>query len=117
MEEKKIKLNLFIYSQQAESGPPLGTILGNLGVNTIKFCKDFNEFTQDLPFYFKLYVDILIEENKSFTYKCKISSLGHIISLLKVNEEYILFDGTYTFECIDIDDLYQLCKFKYPFFK
>lgn len=37
---KKKNLIIYIYAQTAESGPPLGTILGNLGINTVKFCKD-----------------------------------------------------------------------------
>lgn len=43
------KISLFLRAQSVDSGPPLGTILGNLGVNTVKFCKDFNEFTKDIP--------------------------------------------------------------------
>ena len=31
---------LFVRSQMADSGPPLGTVLGNLGINAVKFCKD-----------------------------------------------------------------------------
>lgn len=30
----------FLLSNNAEPAPPLGTILGNLGVNTIKFCEE-----------------------------------------------------------------------------
>jgi len=63
------KLTLYIRSNSAESGPPLGTTLGNIGVNTLKFCKEFNEFTQDLPNYFLLKVVITISENKSFIFK------------------------------------------------
>jgi len=59
-----IKLILYIKAGQAESGPPLGTILGNIGVQTVKFCKEFNEFSKDLPLYFLLKVKIIISENK-----------------------------------------------------
>jgi len=27
----------------ADAVPPLGTVLGNLGINAVKFCKDFND--------------------------------------------------------------------------
>jgi ribosomal protein L11 len=36
----------YLMSQKAEAVPPLGTILGNIGVNTIKFCDEFNQFTK-----------------------------------------------------------------------
>ncbi len=38
----KYSLRLYIKSQGAESGPPLGTILSNIGVNAVNFCKEFN---------------------------------------------------------------------------
>ena len=41
------KVSIYLRAQMAESGPPLGTVLGNLGVNTVKFCKEFNDFTKD----------------------------------------------------------------------
>ena len=40
MDNVIIKLTLYIRANNAESGPPLGTTLGNIGVNTIKFCKE-----------------------------------------------------------------------------
>lgn len=36
----KHAVDIFIRSNGAETGPPLGTILGNLGVNSSKFCKE-----------------------------------------------------------------------------
>jgi len=51
MLEVKNVVFLFIRSQHAESGPPLGTVLGNIGINAVKFCKEFNEYTKDLPSY------------------------------------------------------------------
>jgi ribosomal protein L11 len=104
------KVTLFIYAQSAEPVPPLGTILGNLGINSTKFCKEFNEFTQDLPVYFKLPVTIFIEKNKSYTFKIKEPQLGYILYLLRheIDEE----DGFY--EYINLSDLLKLAKFKYP---
>jgi len=48
----------FLISGSAEPAPPLGTILGNLGVNTIQFCEEFNLYTKNLPNYFYLKVAI-----------------------------------------------------------
>lgn len=62
MTDKDIKYikKCFLMSQKAEAVPPLGTILGNIGVNTIKFCDEFNIYTKDLSNYFLLKVIILI---------------------------------------------------------
>src|ERR1700748_302341 len=92
-----IKLTLYIKAGQAESGPPLGTILGNIGVQTVKFCKEFNEFTKDLPIYFLLRVKIIIPENKNFTFSVEMPSIGFIISLLKKEEKIKKKDGTDSF--------------------
>jgi len=83
MENIIIRLTLYIKANSAESGPPLGTTLGNIGVNTVKFCKEFNEFTKDLPNYFLLGVSIAIAENKAFTFTTSLPSIGFLIYLLK----------------------------------
>src|SRR5215469_16539780 len=108
-----IKLILYIKAGQAESGPPLGTILGNIGVQAIKFCKDFNEYTKDLPIYFILRVKILIAENKTFTFNVGQPSIGSIISLLKKEEKVKKKDGTEEiFNYIFFEDIVKLAKFK-----
>jgi large subunit ribosomal protein L11 len=113
-----INLILYIKAGQAESGPPLGTILGNIGVQTVKFCKEFNEFTKDLPMYFLLKVQIIIPENKNFTFSVEMPSIGFIIHLLKKEEKIKKKDGTdSSFFFIFFEDLVKLAKFKFPDFK
>jgi len=82
-----IVLTIYIKAGQAETGPPLGTVLGNIGVQTVKFCKEFNDFTKELPSYFLLKVKIVINENKSYTFTIEEPPLGFIISLLKKEEK------------------------------
>lgn len=112
-----INLILYIKAGQAESGPPLGTILGNIGVQTVKFCKEFNEFTKDLPTYFLLKVKIIIPENKNFSFSVEMPSIGFIISLLKKEEKIKKKDGTdSSLFFIYFEDLVKLAKFKFPEF-
>jgi large subunit ribosomal protein L11 len=116
--KSETKLILYIRAGQAESGPPLGTILGNIGVQTIKFCKEFNDFTKELPNYFLVKVKIFINENKSFTFTIEQPSLGSIIQLLKKEEKIKKKDGTEDiFFFILFNDVIKLAKFKFPLYK
>lgn len=115
MENLIIKLTIYIKANSAESGPPLGTTLGNIGVNTIKFCKEFNEVTKDLPNYFLLRVNIIVAENKSFTFTVNLPSIGSLIYLLKKEETFKNKDGVIINNSyIYLEDLLKLAKFKFP---
>jgi len=110
-----VKLELYIRAKGAESGPPLGTTLGNIGVNTIKFCKEFNDYTQDLPDYFLLKVNITVNENRSFVFSVSLPSIGFLISLLKKEEILKDSSGTnYSIYYIILEDFLKLCKFIFP---
>ena len=105
---------IFLRAQSVESGPPLGTILGNLGVNTVKFCKDFNDFTKELPNYFSVRVTINIFEDRSFNFYVEAPSTGFILSLLKF-ERIVKKNGRdFTENCVLLYDVIMLAKFKFP---
>jgi ribosomal protein L11 len=104
--EVKHKVSITLNSQSAEAAPPLGTVLGNLGVNAIKFSKDFNEFTKDLPSYLKLRVEIFVYENKSVTFSTRMPTTGFILSLLR---DYSSDNS------ISLDEVVKLAKFKLPY--
>jgi large subunit ribosomal protein L11 len=117
MDNTIIKLVIYIRANGAESGPPLGTTLGNIGVNTIKFCKEFNEYTKELPNYFMLRVSITIAENKAFTFTTDLPSIGFLIYLLKKEETFKNKDGVVISNSyIYLEDLLKLAKFKFPSF-
>lgn len=108
---------MYIRANMAETGPPLGTTLGNIGVNTLKFCKEFNEFSKDLPNFFILKVNLLITENKSFSFLTNLPSVGFLIFLIK--KEFIFRDvngNSISFFYITLTDFLKLAKFKFPFY-
>ena len=112
---ENIKLTIYIRANSAKSGPPLGTTLGNIGVNTIKFVKEFNDFTNDLPNYFLLRTQITIVENKSFTFNVSLPSIGYIISLLKQEEIIKQKNGSMLhIHYILLEDIIKLAKLKLP---
>lgn len=113
----KYVVDLFIRCNMAESGPPIGTVLGNLGVNSAKFCKEFNDFTKQLPSYFVLKVRILIFENRTFSFFIKAPSTSFILNALRFEK---IFDVQHhdrihkrSFLCITFKDLIRLARFKF----
>jgi len=113
--KENITLTLYIRANSAKSGPPLGTTLGNIGVNTMKFVKEFNDFTKDLPNYFLLKTSIVIIENKSFTFNVSLPSIGNIISMVKKDEIIKDINGTSKhIMYISIEDYIKLAIFKFP---
>jgi large subunit ribosomal protein L11 len=108
----------FLLSGQAEPAPPLGTILGNLGVNTIKFCEEFNKSTSKLPSYFLVKVIIFIYENRTFSFKIKIPTIGFFLNLLKIDKKIRIkyFDRYHdkNITCVKLKNIIQLALFKFP---
>jgi len=107
----------FLMSQKAEPVPPLGTILGNIGVNTIKFCEEFNIFTKNLPVYFLLKVTIYIFDNRTFKFNIQGPSTGFILNLLKFEKKIKVKVHNRIHDkiliCINLKDLVQLALFKF----
>jgi large subunit ribosomal protein L11 len=114
---KHIK-KIYIMSQSADPSPPLGTVLGNLGVNTNTFCTSFNSFTKNLPNYFSLKVIIYVLENRTTSFAVSLSSIGYILTLLKFAKsiKVRVFDRVHDkiFFCVTVFSLLKLAKFKFP---
>ena len=107
-------INITIKAQSAESGPPLGTVLGNIGVNAIKFAKDFNEFTVDLPNYFKVNVKIFIYINNNYKFIVKMPNIGYILSLLRKETAYLASGYSVKYYYLNLSDLLKLSLLKFP---
>lgn len=90
MNKEVIKsFSISLRSGKVESGPPLSTILGNFGLNTVKFVKEFNDFTKDLPDYFLLIVKIVIYNDKSYDFFFKQPNVSLLLRLLSFDKEFL----------------------------
>jgi large subunit ribosomal protein L11 len=112
--EVKYKLNIYIRSQLAEAAPPLGTVLGNLGVNAIKFCKDFNDETKDLPDYFVVGTHINIFENRNYEFFITGFPIGPIINYLKYERVIKVKGKSLSEQCISLRNVIKLALFRFP---
>jgi len=108
----------FLMARNAEPAPPLGTILGNLGVNTVKFCEEFNNITKNLPNYFQVKTTISIYENRSFKFLVNMPSTGFFLNLLKFEKviKIRIHDRFHdkSIYCIKLNDVIKLALFKFP---
>jgi len=109
---------IYIQVQNAEPTPPLGTILGNIGVNTVKFCDEFNKFSIKLPSFLVVKVKININENKTFYFNIVSLSITYILKLLKFKNiiQIRVHDRMHEKEimCIKLKDIIILSLFKFP---
>jgi large subunit ribosomal protein L11 len=71
-------VKLQIRAGQATPAPPVGTALGQHGVNIMEFCRQYNEQTQ--PFTGQVIpVELTIYEDRSFTFITKQSPAAELI--------------------------------------
>src|SRR5688572_728727 len=91
MEKEIIKnFNIFLCLNKVESGPTLSTILGNFGINTVKFVKDFNDYTADLPDYFLLIVNITIFNDKTYLFDFNEPTLSFLLRVISFEKDFLI---------------------------
>jgi large subunit ribosomal protein L11 len=71
-------VTLQIRAAQATPAPPVGTALGQHGVNIMDFCKQYNEATQQYAGQV-IPVDLTIYEDRSFTFITKQPPAAELI--------------------------------------
>ena len=78
--KKKVLANakLQIVAAQATPAPPVGTALGQHGVNIMEFCKQYNEATQQFAGQI-IPVELTIYEDRSFTFVLKQPPAAELI--------------------------------------
>jgi len=111
------KFSICLRMGSIESGPPLSTILGNFGINTVKFVKDLNEYTAELPTYFLLVVNVVINSDRTYKFEISEPSVTQFLRILsKKREIFVLAQGglrASDIKVIDIVDLLFISKIKF----
>ena len=100
-----------------EAGPPLSTILGNIGVNTVKFCKELNDYTKDLPFFFLLEVIVYVYADKTYSFIISEPTVALLLRLVSFKKEIeVNISGGLKIKFVDVvklEDLYLISFFKF----
>jgi len=114
------KFTIFLRSNKVESGPPLSTILGNFGINTVKFVKDFNDYTSDLPDYFLLVVNVTIYNDKTYSFWLSEPTISLLLRLVSLEKDFLVKgSGGYIstkYRIIYVDDIIMISIFKFGSF-
>lgn len=114
-----VTLKLFIQGGSAKATPPLGPLLGQFGVNTVQFCKEFNELTEgfllfkeeDDAFNFELIVYIHIYDDRKYSFYVDKPSTSF---LLRTLANVSLGNPKSCVGVISLEDVIKLALFKFP---
>jgi large subunit ribosomal protein L11 len=112
-----VEFSMFLRAGNVDSGPPLSTILGNYGVNTSAFCKDFNEQTKVLPNYFLIETFIVVNSDRTYSFFIKEPSVAFLLKLVSGKSEiYVKGQGGLRkqyLKTVRIKDVYLVSLFKF----
>lgn len=115
--EDDIKFSIALRIGFIESGPPLSTILGNYGVNSVKFTKDLIEYIQGIPPFVVIVVEVIIASDKTYKINVCEPSLGQIIRIASYKTKFIDYvsGGKKEIDVVVIKllDLLKICMLKF----
>lgn len=124
VDNKVISHHLKVYLKAGEAAvtPPLGPLLGQFGVNTVQFCREFNEvtdgfidfFSDDFSTYIEnieLIVDIFIFDDRSFSFIINKPSVSFLLRLLANVDKGSARLMKYK---VHYNDIIKIALFKYP---
>jgi len=102
----------------ATTGPPLGPLLGQFGVNTPSFCKQFNDATSIFSSLIKgklvsLSVKIIIYDDKTLGF---VIRKPHTSFLIKQLRKKLSMAGS-VFYTLNLADLFKIVFFKFGHLK
>jgi len=100
---------------QAVTGPPLAPILGQYGINTANFCKQFNDLSYGLDDFDDLlvYVPVHVElyDDKSYGLFLQKPSVSFLVKLAAAID---IGDSSSVRRSLNKEDLVRIARFKFP---
>ncbi len=98
----------------ATTGPPLGPLLGQFGVNTPSFCKQFNDATSIFSSLIKsklvlLSVKIIIYDDKTLAFIVQKPHTSFLIKLLRKKLPAV----SSSLYVLTLEDLFKIVQFKF----
>ena len=110
--EIKGKLKLQIPGGGATPAPPVGSALGQQGVNIMEFCKSFNAQTQDQEQGVPLPTVITVFADKSFTFLTKTPPASYLIKKAARLQKGSTAPGRETVGAVTMAQLREIAEIK-----
>jgi large subunit ribosomal protein L11 len=108
---------IYLRAQSADPSPPLGTVLGNIGVNASNFCTLFNNRTKNLPSYLALKTTIYVYHNKTIDFTVSLPSTSFFLNAIRFEKTIKVFVGDRFNDkiilCVELYAVLQLAKLKF----
>jgi len=98
---KKLVFNIKLEAQEAKAIAPLSPTLGQYGLSTLDFCKEFNDRTKEITIGVPLRVQLFVMPDRKFYFVLKNVEFVSLIS----GAEFSFLEGV-----ISLKNLYRLCK-------
>lgn len=123
---KFVKLRAFVAAASASAAPPFGPLIGQYGVNTSQFCKEFNDLTEPLLGFYGdeqsmseiaalvVTVDVLIYEDRTYKFFLKKPSTSFLIDLFAAPLQSKPYSPLSVGNHITLSTLLKLARFKFP---
>jgi len=110
---KKVKsvIKLQIPAGKATPAPPVGTALGQHGINIMAFCKEYNERTASQE-GFIIPAEITVYEDRSFTFVTKMPPVSDLLRRTLGVEKGSGNTGSEKIGKINKDKLYEIARNK-----
>lgn len=124
-----VKVKMYIPFGNANPSPPIGPILGQKGINIVKFCKEFNDYTNNSKIVKKgtpVPVTIIIYKDKKFSFKIQTPPcsflIKEILNIKKgesqpgrnkntyINKKEILNIANIKYKDLSASDIYYACS-------
>ena len=83
------EINLVLPAQAVKMGGDLGAVLGQHGVNIMKFCKEFNNITVNYEYNLPIRILLILEDSSNFSIKIKGPVTSFLIKSFSKNDKQI----------------------------
>ncbi|KAL5253777.1 hypothetical protein ACHWQZ_G013521 [Mnemiopsis leidyi] len=101
-----------IPTRQAFPTPPLGPQLGSKGINSAKFCKEFNERTKHFKEGFPLPIDLYVYDDRSYKFDMYWPTTSYMIKQAAGISKGGGFYGYEWVGAINMKQVYHIAKNK-----